>query len=47
MNKALQPGITQLKWNSDKIDPFISSAMSIVNEVDTLVKHMKENVSKM
>lgn len=47
MNKNLEPGISQLKWNSEKIDPFINQAMNIVNEVDALVKHMKENVHKM
>ena len=47
MNKALQSGIDSLKWNSENIDPFINQAMSIVTEVDELVKKMKENVSKM
>jgi len=47
MNKSLQPGIDTLKWNSDNIDPFINQAMSIVTEVDELVKKMKENVNKM
>ena len=47
INKALQPGVDTLKWNSDNIDPFINKAMSIVTEVDELVKKMKENVSKM
>ena len=47
MNKALQSGIDTLKWNSDNIDPFINQAMTIVTDVDELVKKMKENVSKM
>lgn len=47
MNKALQPGMLNLRWNSQGIDPFISSAMSIVREVDELVKKMKDNVRKM
>ena len=47
MNKALFPGISELKWNSQNIDPFINSAMSIVTEVDGLVKKMKDNISKM
>lgn len=47
MNKALQSGIDTLKWNSDNIDPFINQAMSIVIEVDELVKKMKSNVKKM
>jgi dynein heavy chain len=47
MNKSLMPGITELKWNSQNIDPFINSAMEIVKEVDQLVKKMKDNVNKM
>jgi dynein heavy chain len=47
MNKALQAGIDTLKWNSENIDPFINQAMTIVTDVDELVKKMKENVSKM
>lgn len=47
MNKALQPGIDELKWNSQNIDPFINSAMSIVKEIDELVKKMKDNIAKM
>lgn len=47
MNKALYPGIDQLKWNSNGIDPFINSAMEIVKDVDQLVKKMKDNVIKM
>ena len=41
------PGINELKWNSQNIDPFINSAMKIVSEVDRLVKQMKDNISKM
>ena len=47
MNKALQPGIGELKWNSQNIDPFINQAMAIVTDVDELVKKMKDNVKKM
>lgn len=47
MNKALQAGIDTLKWNSKGIDPFIKNAMSIVTEVDELVKKMKDNVTRM
>lgn len=47
MNKALWPGINDLKWNSQNIDPFINSAMDIVRDVDQLVKKMKDNVQKM
>jgi len=46
MNKMLKPGIEELKWNSQNIDPFINQSMTIVNEVDELVRKMKENVSK-
>jgi len=44
MDSALEAGITTLKWNSENINPFISQAMSIVKEVDDLVKKMKDNV---
>jgi len=47
MLDALNPGITNLKWNSDNINPFITKAMKIVTEVDELVKKMKDNVRKM
>lgn len=47
MNGALLKGITDLKWNSQTIDPFINQAMTIVVEVDELVKKMKDNVKKM
>lgn len=47
MNKALQPGIDTLKWNSANIDPFIGQCMNIVKDVDDLVKKMKDNVKKM
>lgn len=47
MNKSLLPGINELKWNSQNIDPFINSAMEIVRDVDQLVKKMKDNVGKM
>jgi dynein heavy chain len=46
MCNFLEPGIKQLCWNSDNINPFISKAMKIVTEVDELVKKMKENVRK-
>jgi dynein heavy chain len=47
MNKSLMPGIDNLRWNAQSIDPFISKAMEIVKEVDELVKKMKDNVMKM
>jgi len=47
MNNALMPGINELKWNNQNIDPFINSAMNIVRDVDQLVKKMKDNVNKM
>ena len=47
MNKLLQPGIEELKWNSTDIDPFINKCMVVVKDVDDLVKKMKENVNKM
>jgi hypothetical protein len=47
MNKALEPGVSELRWNSQHIDPFINKAMDIVTDVDELVKKMKDNVSKM
>jgi dynein heavy chain len=47
MNECLQPGIDTLRWNSDTIDQFISSCMSLVTEVDELVKKMKENIRQM
>mmetsp|Transcript_20734 Transcript_20734/g.31857 ORF Transcript_20734/g.31857 Transcript_20734/m.31857 type:complete len:252 (+) Transcript_20734:1851-2606(+) len=47
MNKALNPGIESLQWNSQNIEPFINQAMQIVTEVDELVKKMKDNVKKM
>jgi dynein heavy chain len=47
MNSALEPGITELKWNTQNIDPFINTCMTIVTDVDALVKKMKENIKKM
>lgn len=47
MNKALNAGIEELRWNSANIDPFINQAMAIVTDVDELVKKMKDNVKKM
>mmetsp|Transcript_20752 Transcript_20752/g.32001 ORF Transcript_20752/g.32001 Transcript_20752/m.32001 type:complete len:165 (+) Transcript_20752:113-607(+) len=47
MNKALNPGIMELRWNSQNIEPFINQAMTIVTDVDELVKKMKDNVKKM
>jgi dynein heavy chain len=47
INKALQPGIDSLRWNSAGIDPFIKYAMEVVTEVDELVRLMKDNVRKM
>jgi len=47
MNKALQPGLDELKWNSEGINKFIKEAMGIVTDVDDLVRKIKENVRKM
>lgn len=47
INKQLQPGIDNLKWNSTNIDPFINQVMQTVEIVDELVKRMKDNVRKM
>lgn len=47
MNKALAPGIEQLKWNSQNIEPFIKECLECTKEVDDLVRKMKENVRKM
>ena len=47
IDKYLQPGMDELKWNSANIDKFIKDAMETVSEVDELVKKMKENVRKM
>jgi dynein heavy chain len=47
INKALEPGILELKWNSDGINPFIKNAMDVVTDVDELVRLMKDNVRKM
>lgn len=47
MLKALEPGLSDLRWNSDNINPFINKALKICTEVDELVKKMKENVKKM
>jgi len=46
MNNALEPGIVDLRWNTQNIDPFINQCMAIVTDVDTLVKKMKENIRK-
>jgi dynein heavy chain len=46
MGKSLQAGIDTLKWNSEGIDKFISVGHATVQEVDELVKKMKENVQK-
>jgi dynein heavy chain len=47
MNNTLEPGIVELKWNTQNIDPFINQCMTIVSDVDQLVKKMKNNVKKM
>lgn len=44
IDKYLQPGMDELKWNSNNIDKFIKDAMDVVTEVDELVKKMKSNV---
>tara|TARA_B110000285_G_C15133509_1_gene625267 strand:- start:1961 stop:2455 length:495 start_codon:yes stop_codon:yes gene_type:complete len=46
MNVSLQKGFTDLRWNSQNIDPFINNAMNVVSDVDELVKKMKDNVKK-
>lgn len=46
MNNALEPGIDNLRWNTQNIDPFINQCMAIVTDVDALVKKMKENIRK-
>lgn len=47
MDAALLDGINKLTWNSQSIDTFISQAMTVVSDVDQLVKKMKDNVLKM
>ena len=49
INKYLQSGMDTIKWNSENqgLDNFIGQALSIVSDVDDLVKKMKENVRKM
>jgi dynein heavy chain len=47
MNNTLQPGIDDMKWNTQNRDPFINNCMTIVSDVDILVKKMKENIRKM
>ena len=47
INKSLEPGIANLRWNSPGIDPFIKNAMEVVTDVDELVRLMKDNVRKM
>jgi len=46
MNSALAKGFADLKWNSQNIDPFINNAMTVVTDVDELVRKMKDNVKK-
>jgi dynein heavy chain len=46
MNVSLQKGFTELRWNSQNIDPFINNAMNVVTDVDELVRKMKDNVKK-
>ena len=47
IDKILKPGIENLKWNDQNIDPFIKEAMAHITDVNDLVKKMKENVKKM
>jgi dynein heavy chain len=47
IDKYLQPGMDELKWNSAGIDKFIKDAMEIVTEVKELVEKMKKNVKTM
>ena len=44
IDKYLQPGMDELRWNSPGIDKFIRDAMEIVTEVKELVEKMKKNV---
>jgi len=46
MNVSLQKGFSELKWNSQNIDPFIKNAMLVVTDVNELVIKMKDNVKK-
>ena len=45
--RILKPGIEKLKWKDENINPFIKEAMSVVTDIDELVKKMKENVKSM
>jgi dynein heavy chain len=47
IDKYLQPGMDELRWNSPGIDKFIRDAMEIVTEVKELVEKMKKNVQTM
>ena len=47
IDKYLQPGMDELRWNSQGIDKFIKDAMEIVTEVKELVEKMKKNVQTM
>ena len=47
IDKYLQPGMDELRWNSQGIDKFIKDAMEIVTEVKELVEKMKKNVATM
>lgn len=47
IDRILKPGIEQLKWKDENINSFIKEAMSIVTDINALVKQMKENVRKM
>ena len=47
IDKYLQPGMDELRWNSQGIDKFIRDAMEIVTEVKELVEKMKKNVQTM
>ena len=46
MNQYLAKGINELRWNSQKINPFIKQAFVIISEVNEPVKKMKDNVNK-
>ena len=45
--RILKPGIEKLKWKDENINPFIKEAMSVITDINELVKKMKENVKSM
>ena len=47
IDRILKPGIENLKWKDENINPFIKEAMSVVTDINELVRKMKENVKSM